>query len=170
MNIKSTLIILLMSLTATLPIQAQKSQKATAQNTATVSEPSAQQLQKLGLTDATLKEVRSGIWKVSVKKRNKGYVINSGVYSQGTVGYNGNTPLLVYIANDKKVTSIVSLRNRETPNYYQYAEKILKNWSGKPVKQAANMNVDAVSGATYSSKAIIKNVQVAIDAYNKYCK
>ena len=32
------------------------------------------------------------------------------------------------------------------------------------------MKVDAVSGATYSSRGIIGNVRAAIEAYNKYVK
>ena len=38
---------------------------------------------------------------------------------------------------------------------------------GKKAKDARNMQVDAVSGATYSSKAVIKNVHLALDYYQK---
>jgi electron transport complex protein RnfG len=35
------------------------------------------------------------------------------------------------------------------------------------VKKAARMNVDAVTGATFSSRALVKNVQAGLEYYQK---
>ncbi|MBR0187025.1 MAG: FMN-binding protein, partial [Prevotella sp.] len=35
-------------------------------------------------------------------------------------------------------------------------------------KDAKKMKVDAVTGATYSSKAVIENVQLGLDYYSKH--
>jgi uncharacterized protein with FMN-binding domain len=43
----------------------------------------------------------------------------------------------------------------------------LEKWNGKTVKDARTLQVDAVTGATYSSEAVIQNVQMALDYYQK---
>lgn len=170
MKIKTTLTALLLAFMVANPIAAQSQHKVVVQKNAPATTPNDKQLAQLNLTGAKLTEVVNGIWRVTVNNKKKGFVINSGVFSKGTVGYNGNTPLLVYIDQSKKVSAIYSLRNMETPKYYKAAEKITAKWIGKSVKAAGALKVDAVSGATYSSDAITANVQATIDAYNKHCK
>ncbi|MBR1889111.1 MAG: FMN-binding protein [Alloprevotella sp.] len=165
-----TLIFLALAMVSTRPAFAQNQNRPTAQKADVVSTPNERQLEKLGLKDARLKEIRTGIWAVSQGNKKKGFVLNSAEFSKEVVGYHGNTPLLVYIDGSKKVASLLSLRNRETPSYYNRAETLLKNWKGKSVKEAKKARVDAVSGATYSSDAIIQNVKATLEAYNKYCK
>ena len=58
-----------------------------------------------------------------------------------------------------------ALPNRETPQYFAKAKTLLKQFEGKTVKKATQMEVDGVSGATYSSKALIKNVQQGLAYY-----
>lgn len=45
---------------------------------------------------------------------------------------------------------------------------MLKQYEGKSVKKALSTKVDAVSGATYSSKALIKNVEQGLKYYNQH--
>ena len=40
---------------------------------------------------------------------------------------------------------------------------LLKSYEGKTLQQAAKMTPDAVSGATYSSTAIISNIKKGVD-------
>lgn len=136
----------------------------------TSDQPSTEQLKRLGLTNAQLTSVRKGIWSVSLNGQKAGYVINSSSYAKKVTGYNGYTPVLVYVNKAGKVEHIYTLANQETPKYFKMASACLLKWKDASAKKDANMQVDAVSGATYTSNALTKNVQAALAAYNKYCK
>ena len=43
----------------------------------------------------------------------------------------------------------------------------MPKWEGMDVKKATKAKVDAVTGATMSSKALLKNVQAGCDYYLK---
>lgn len=77
-------------------------------------------------------------------------------------GFNGPVPVKVYVTAGR-IDSVQVLPNQETPSYLNYAKQgILPRFKGKTVEEARNMRVDAVSGATYSSKAIISNIKGAL--------
>lgn len=96
------------------------------------------------------------------------YVINTTQLGKDIEGYAGPTPLKVYIKNNK-VERIEFLKSQESPKYYQKVKKALaEKWNGQKVKVASKQQVDAVTGATYSSEAVIKNVQLALDYYTKH--
>lgn len=81
-----------------------------------------------------------------------------------TIGYGGPVPLAITI-NDGKITEIEPLPNSETPGFFKEATVILKEWIGKTPEEALAMNVDAASGATYSSEAIKANMQAGLSLY-----
>lgn len=74
-------------------------------------------------------------------------------------GFGGPVPLRIHIDKNGKVTRIEALPNAETPDFFSRASVLFRQWEGKTVTEAAAAQVDAVSGATFSSKAIIANVQ-----------
>ena len=95
------------------------------------------------------------------------YVVNTTTIGKDIEGYNGPTPLKVYIKKDK-VEPIEFLKSMESPKYYAQVKKtLLEKWNGKTVKDAKTLQVDAVTGATFSSEAVIQNVQTALDYYQK---
>lgn len=96
-------------------------------------------------------------------------VINTTSLTQDVIGYQGPTPVKIYIEG-KKITKISPLRNKETPKYFQQAKKILSNYEGKTVSKAAKLKVDGVTGATMSSEALMKNVKTGLEYYNKQKK
>ncbi|MBP5257660.1 MAG: FMN-binding protein [Prevotella sp.] len=97
-------------------------------------------------------------------------VVNTTSLSKNVTGYIGTTPLKIYIKRNK-VVKIVALRNQETPKYFAMVKKqLLDKWNGLTLKQASKQKVDAVTGATYSSNAVIKNVQLGLDYYQKKSK
>ena len=101
-------------------------------------------------------------------KENGVYIINTTTIGKDIEGYNGPTPLKVYIKNNK-VEKIEFLKNVESPKYYAKVKKKLQDkWNGLKVKNAKTLQVDAVTGATYSSTAVIQNVQLAIDYYQSH--
>lgn len=79
-------------------------------------------------------------------------------------GYMGNTPVKIFVRNNK-IVNIESLPNQETPAVFAKAEELLKRFVGKSVDEASAMKVDGVSGATYSSKALIQNVKGGLKYY-----
>ena len=87
--------------------------------------------------------------------------------SKGVRGFKGATPVKIYIKKNK-VVKIEALRNRETPAYLNMAKTLLTKYEGKTVKKAASMDVDGVSGATYTSKALKKNVKLGLDYYKSH--
>ena len=103
----------------------------------------------------------------TMTKENGTYVINTTTIGKDIEGYNGPTPLKVYI-NKNKVERIEFLKSMESPKYYAKVKKALMDqWNGKTVKEAKILQVDAVTGATFSSEAVIQNVQLALDYYQK---
>ena len=96
------------------------------------------------------------------------YVINTTSLSKDVEGYLGPTPLKIYIKSNK-VEKIEFLKSPETPKYYDRVKKFLQSkWDGLKVKEAREKEVDVVTGATYSSEAVIENVRLALDYYQSH--
>lgn len=104
-----------------------------------------------------------------VMTKEKGvYIVNTTTLTQDVIGYNGTTPLKIYIKDDK-IQKIEALPNEETPGFFaRVQENLLNKWNGMTVKQAATAEVDAVSGATYSSNAVKANVKAGVKYYQKH--
>ena len=101
----------------------------------------------------------------TMTKENGVYIIDTTELGKDVEGYNGPTPLRVYI-NKNKVEKIEFLKSMESPKYYAKVKKaLLEKWNGLSVKDAKAQQVDAVTGATFSSEAVVKNVQLALDYY-----
>lgn len=114
----------------------------------------------------TLQSAKSG--DDVMTKENGTYIINTTTLGKNVEGYNGPTPLKVYIKKNK-VVKVEPLKNMETPKYFAMVKKSLMNkWNDMSTKDAASKHVDAVTGATYSSEAVVKNVKLAIDYYNAH--
>ncbi len=93
-----------------------------------------------------------------------GMIVNSTDLAPGVAGYGGPVPVKVWIS-EGRVDSIVPLPNNETPGFFKRLENegLLKSWDGKEIAEGANMKVDAVSGATFSSEALIANVRASLN-------
>ena len=104
----------------------------------------------------------------TMTKENGVYIINTTELGKDIEGYNGPTPMKVYISKNK-VEKIEFLKSMESPKYYAKVKKTLQDkWNGLKVKDAKTQKVDIVTGATFSSEAVIMNVQLAIDYYNSH--
>jgi len=100
-------------------------------------------------------------------KENGAYVVNTTTLGKDVIGYEGPTPLKVYIKANK-IQKIEFLDNAETPKYWKAAVNHLQNkWDGMTIKDAKTKEVDGRTGATYSSDAVKKNVKLAIEYYEK---
>ena len=95
------------------------------------------------------------------------YIVNTTTLSKKVIGYVDATPVKIYIKKNK-VEKVEILKNQETPKYNAKVKKALQEkWNGQNVKDAAQLKVDAVTGATFTSEAIIKNVQLGLEYYQK---
>ncbi len=103
-----------------------------------------------------------------ITRNGKQYVVNTTTISNGVKGYLGNTPLKIYITNNK-IDKIEALPNKETPKYFlKVKNQLLNKWDGMTVNKAINAKVDGVTGATYSSDAVKKNVRLGLEYYKKH--
>lgn len=103
----------------------------------------------------------------TITKENGSTIVNTTTIAKEVEGYNGPVPLKIYIKKNK-IEKIEVLKNQETPKYLVKVKNALENaWDGLTVKEAKAKKVDAVTGATYTSEAIIKNVQKGLDHYQK---
>lgn len=94
-------------------------------------------------------------------------VINTTTLAEDVEGYAGPTPLMIYVKKDK-IEKIEPLKNLETPKYWALIKRdLLSKWNGLTVKKAMEQKVDVITGATYSSEAVIENVKRGLDHYNK---
>ena len=81
-----------------------------------------------------------------ITKEGKTTIINTTTIGKSIEGYNGATPIKIYIEHRVK-------------------KNLFNKWNGMTVKKAVKANVDVVTGATYSSDAVIKNVQKGLKYY-----
>ena len=94
-------------------------------------------------------------------------VVNTTTICKSIEGYNGPVPLKIYIKKNK-VEKIELLKNTETPKYLAMVKKsLMEAWNGLSVKEATTKKVDGVTGATFTSDALIQNVQKGLEYYQK---
>lgn len=92
-------------------------------------------------------------------------VIYTGDLAPKVIGYQGTTPLKVTITGGRVESIEPVLPNKETPQYFQRATKhVFAQYVGKTVKEARTVEGDIATGATYSSEALIKNIEAALAA------
>lgn len=95
-----------------------------------------------------------------------GSVVCSRKLAPGVSGFAGPVPLYVRMDAAGRVVKIVAGTHGETPDFFRRVERagLLRAWDGMLPDEAASTAVDAVSGATYSSRAVIENAR-AVFAY-----
>lgn len=89
-------------------------------------------------------------------------VINSATLAKDIIGFGGPTPVKLYVKGDT-IQKVEIGANSETPSFLEEVKSrgLLERWCGMSLADAATQHIDAVSGATYSSIAIIANVKSA---------
>lgn len=105
---------------------------------------------------------------VMKKEKDGTYVVNTTTLAKDVEGYNGSTPVEVYIKKNK-IVKVVPLKSQEGPKYVAKVKKgMLPKYEGMSVKKGAVADVDAVTGATFTSNAIHENVKRGVDYYQKH--
>ena len=117
--------------------------------------PDAQQMQLLDTSYFVVK---------NAENETVGSVLLSSPYSDDIKGYAGPTPLLIALDKEGKIIQVRILANRETPGFLKSVTNagFFESWNGLTVDEALQKNVDAVSGATYSSRGIQNSLKARL--------
>ena len=91
-------------------------------------------------------------------------VISTDELAKDVKGYGGSIPLEIYI-KDGRITEIKALPNSETPDFFNKVKnsKVFTQWIGLDLKVAEKTQIDGISGATFSSNAVIENIRKGIE-------
>jgi electron transport complex protein RnfG len=99
----------------------------------------------------------------SKKSASTTQVIYTGDIANKVIGYNGTTPLNITVKNGV-IENIEVLENQESPAYLKRAkDKVLPQYIGKTIAEAKKLKPDIATGATYTSEALIKNIQMGLE-------
>ena len=105
---------------------------------------------------------------VMTKTQEGTYIINTTTLAKDVEGYAGATPLEVHIQKNK-IVKVVVLKNQDGPKYNAKVKKeMLPKYEGMNVKKGTVQDVDAVTGATFTSKAMQENIRRAVEYYKKH--
>ena len=100
------------------------------------------------------------------KKEEEKKVIDTTEMCKDVLGHHAPTPVKITIVGDK-IQSVEALPSDETPSFFDMAVEVLDAFKGMTVQNALEAEVDAVSGATMSSEALIKNVKTGLRSLEK---
>lgn len=93
------------------------------------------------------------------------FTIHTSLLEGQTDGYAGPVGVDIHVDKEGRITKVEPLPNSETPAFFSRAAVLTDSWVGKTPKEALETHVDAVSGATYSSTALINNVRAGLSYY-----
>ena len=90
-------------------------------------------------------------------------IINTTTIGKNYIGYGGPTPVEITI-KDGIITKVKALPNQETPEFFGAVRNsdLLDSYIGLTLQEASEKELDGVSGATYSSTAIINNMKAGV--------
>lgn len=92
-----------------------------------------------------------------------GFVVYGPPEGAGIIGYAGEVPFLAGLDKQKGVKGVLLLESRETPGYARMvSEELGDAWTGLEPGEAYREPVDAVTGATQTSMALIEGVRLSM--------
>ena len=102
------------------------------------------------------------------KEKDGTYVVNTTTLADDVKGYIESTPVEVYIKKNKIVKGVL-LKNQETPKYNAKVKKqMVPLYEGQKISKKSIVEVDGVTGATFTSNAVKENVKRALEYYWKH--
>lgn len=158
MKIISKILVAMLLLATGMQVQA-------AGNKAQKSKLTASVMAALGFKGLMFKEKKSNAWMVDKNIT----VYSSAAYGSRIAGFGGPVPVFVAVDKNGKIISVAPGPNAESPEFFDVVKQsgLFKKWNGMTLKKAQTFKPDGVTGATYSSSAVIKNVQATAKAVAK---
>ena len=105
---------------------------------------------------------------VMKKEKDVTYIVNTTTLAQDVEGYNGPTPLEIHIKKNK-IVKVVLLKSMETPKYNARIKKdMLPKYENQKLTKNKGVEVDGVTGATFTSDAVKENVRRGLEYYWKH--
>lgn len=97
---------------------------------------------------------------IVVKLPDGSLMVNTLQLCKDVAGYAGPVPVEITVT-DGVIDSVHPLENSETPGFFNRVIEsgLLQRWNGMSVDSVQYAEVDGVTGATYSSNALIENVR-----------
>ena len=90
-------------------------------------------------------------------------VVNTTTIGKDIIGYVGATPVEITI-KEGKIEKVKPLDNKETPEFFGSVvnSDLFDSLEGLTLEEASKKQLDGVSGATYTSNALIKNIKAGV--------
>lgn len=105
---------------------------------------------------------------VMKKEKDGTYIVNTTTLAQDVEGYNGPTPLEIHIKKNK-IVKVVLLKSMETPKYNARIKKdMLPKYENQKLTKNKGVEVDGVTGATFTSDAVKENIRRGLEYYWKH--
>ena len=105
---------------------------------------------------------------VMKKEKDGTYIVNTTTLAQDVEGYNGPTPLEIHIKKNK-IVKVVLLKSMDTPKYNARIKKdMLPKYENQKLTKNKGVEVDGVTGATFTSDAVKENVRRGLEYYWKH--
>jgi len=82
-------------------------------------------------------------------------------------GFGGEVPFIIVLNNKNTIEKLILLPNSETPGWVAGLEEMgfFNSWNGLTPAEALNKKVDAVTGSTYTSTAVINSMSKRLSVY-----
>lgn len=114
-------------------------------------------------------EVGKSIFEIYENRSKLGTIIYSAPYANSVYGFSGHTPLRIVLDEQDHIKSVELIENSETIEYVERVKEkgLLDEWINLTISEALEKQVDAVSGATYTSKGIIETLNITLSVYSE---
>ena len=106
---------------------------------------------------------------VMKKEKDGTYIVNTTTLAQDVDGYNGPTPVEIYIKKNT-IVKVVMLKSQETPKHNARVKKtMLGSYEGMKLSKVKKVaDVDCLTGATFTADAVKENVRRGVEYYWKH--
>lgn len=96
-------------------------------------------------------------------------VYSSKAYDADTKGFAGTTHVFIVVNGEGKITSVIPDDNAESPEFFNKLKEAayFDRWNGLTLSEAAQKEIDAITGATYSSRGIADAIKATAEAIGK---
>lgn len=157
------IVLIVIALIGILNVYAQRGRR-----TAVLKEISDMEVIKSIYPDAAKTTQKDDVWFEIIDSNEEviGYTLSSKPFSDEIIGYNGITPVIIILDKNRVIRKVSILSHMETVSYVNRLtnQGFFDNWNGLTLEDAKTkqVDIDAYSGATKTSVALIKNMDVIL--------